>query len=87
MSTAATFVSLPISDPGHDAALKDLKVAELRAVCELLGLSSKGRKGELADRVREAKAAPAGLVPGPTPTTQAELLVAEPRRAPGGLRG
>ena len=74
MSTAATFVDLPISDPGHDAALKDLKVAELRAVCELLGLSSKGRKAELAERIRDAKAAQEGPVQGPAPTTQAELL-------------
>ena len=35
---------------------------------------SEGKKGELADQIRGKKAALAVPVPGPTPTTQAEVL-------------
>ena len=74
MSGAAAFVALPTSDPGHEAALKALKVADLKAVCGLLGLSQQGRKEELADRIRVEKTAVGGPSSGSMPTTQAELL-------------
>ena len=57
-----------------------MKVAELKAECQKLGLSVGGLKKELAERLKEAAAAPAGgagAVASPAPAASAAPTIAE----------